>query len=340
MTRASPERTAAFRAAACTRGDLRTSLSHFRRAGEIWCSSIGLSLANGDTADALVAKAIAYGINVFEAAPAMQSALGRALRSAPREQLTVVALGGMLTDIPTPFGARRMEIETRYVARGILDWSDLTVSLHCLAPAYLAHELERTREQLGTIDAYLLDRPEIHLAALPPREFRMRMMRAFETLERACEEDRLASYGLHVSDPRSPLSLDELMGWAREVGGEAHHLRALRVSVSIASPHAIALRNQRGRSLLAAARDHGLFVLAVHEPLDGTLEHAYRSELPGLVSDEQRALQFARSAPAVGTVLVAAGDLDALQEAAEVARIPPAAEQTILALLEAASSGT
>ena len=58
---------------------------------------------------------------------------------------------------------------------------------------------------------------------------------------------------------------------------------------------------------------------------------AYRSMVTMLDSgaDAQRAIQFARSTPGVGTALVGMKGLDHVEENGRVARVPPAAGETI-----------
>lgn len=349
-SRATAAGTAEFRELACNRVDLRASFCHFRRIAELWCSSIALSV-DAATADELLAAAAAYGINVVQTPlrdrDNAQRAAGRAIADGilherfARDQLLVTALGGVMSALePLSLGERLAQLEDRYLRSGLVAWSDLTPTMHCLAPRYLADEALRTCDNLGvgTIDVYLVDRPEMHLAHLPYGEFASRMRHAFAALEQLCADGKLVTFGIATADPS--LSLSDLIGWAREVGGDAHHFRALQLPVGLSSTRALldATQSRDGvkRSLLDAAGHHGLFTLAAHEPLDGaTLQPFFRNELAGLSSDEQRALQFARSAPGVSTALVHPTDVFELQEAAEVARIPPVAGETIVALLQA-----
>jgi aryl-alcohol dehydrogenase-like predicted oxidoreductase len=339
--RATAGGTAAFAERACQRVDLRTSLCHFRRAGALHASSIAL-LLDAATADELLPPALDYGINVVQAplGDEAQAAAGRAIAECirrercAREELVVTALGGVMASLaPLTLGSRLARIEDDFIRRDLLTWSELTPSLHCLAPRYLAQEVAAAAARLavGAVDFYLIDRPEAHRQQLSRAGFADRMRRAFAALEALCADGTLAAFGIATADasPAAAEFVGELVGWAREVGGDGHHLRALQTAVGLSSTPATL-------ALLDGARRHGLFTFAVHEPLAGaTLQPFFRNELAGLASDEQRALQLARSAGGVGTVVVHPADVFELQEAAEVARIPPAAAETVQALIQA-----
>src|SRR5262249_38363934 len=97
-------------------------------------------------------------------------------------------------------------------------------------------------------------------------------------------------------------------------------------------PEAHALANQGGRSPFAAARDAGLLVMTSGSILQGKLTRLpadARASLdaPGLATDAQRALQFARSAPGVTTALVGAKRVAHVEENARLLSAAPLAER-------------
>ena len=124
---------------------------------------------------------------------------------------------------------------------------------HCMTPKYLAAMLEMSRRNLGldTIDIYYVHNPETQLAVVDRKEFLARIGKAFEFLERAVTENKIAYYGVATwnglraqQTERMWLSLDELLRVAREVGGDDHHFRAIQLPYNLAMPEAVTLANQ------------------------------------------------------------------------------------------------
>jgi aryl-alcohol dehydrogenase-like predicted oxidoreductase len=127
------------------------------------------------------------------------------------------------------------------------------------------------------------------------------------------------------------LSLAELEGIAREIAGDAHHFRVVQVPYNLAMTEAFALANQplRGEtvSLLEAARQLDVYVMTSASIYQGQLARnlppIVADFLPGLESDAQRALQFVRSTPGVGTALVGMKQVAHVEENARVAEVAP-----------------
>ncbi len=261
----------------------------------------------------------------------------------------VATKGGFL-----PFdGARprdpRRYVEETYVRPGIFTWEEFAAGCHCMTPRYLADQLERSRHNLGlaTIDAYYLHNPETQLTEVPREEFTRRIRAAFEVLEAACAEGKIGLYGTATwngyRQPREAadyLSLADLVAAAREVGGAGHHFRVLQLPYNLAMLEAFGLANQRvdGREapLLEAARAHGCYVMTSASILRGRLARnlpaALGDYLGGLETDAQRAIQFVRSTPGVGTALVGMKRVGHVEENARVAQVPPVPEESLRAL--------
>ena len=112
-------------------------------------------------------------------------------------------------------------------------------------------------------------------------------------------------------------------------------------------PEALTVANQptdgRMASLLDAARDWGFYVMASASILQGRLARnlpaTLGSYLDGLDTDAQRALQFVRSTPGMGTALVGMKRVAHVEENARVARIPPVPPDTLLSLFRGAGPG-
>jgi aryl-alcohol dehydrogenase-like predicted oxidoreductase len=345
--RATAEGTARFRdAAAAARG-------HFRQVlGGLWISSLGIGtyLGRDDTRnDALytesIRRALQLGINVIDTAinyrnQRSERAVGAALRGTGvvRDQIVLCSKGGYL-----PFdGGRpsdlRSYFEETFLRPGILKPEEIVDGCHSLAPRFLDDQMDRSRRNLGVecIDLYYLHNPETQLGEVPRVEFHRRLRAAFEALERACADGRIASYGAATwnglrIDPgeRKYLSLAELLEAARDAGGGAHHFRAIQVPFNIEMDEAVTFRNQGGRTLLEAAHEGGVAVFTSASILQGRLaQHLpqpVREVLGELRTDAQRALQFARSAPGVACALVGMKTPAHVDENAAVAKLPPLA---------------
>ncbi|MBI3456709.1 MAG: aldo/keto reductase [Candidatus Rokubacteria bacterium] len=361
--RATPEGTAAYG----QRMADRTAAGHFREHAGRWLSSLGLGTYLGEDDDptddlyrAAVVRALELGVNVLDSAINYRSqrserVIGQALRLAferrlvRREEVLVATKGGFLPfDGSRPRDPRRY-VEETYIRPGIFTWEEFAAGCHCMAPRYLADQLERSRRNLGlaAIDVYHVHNPETQLAEVSREEFMRRIRAAFEVLEAACAEGKIGVYGTATwngyRQPREApdyLSLADLVGVAREVGGAGHHFRVLQFPYNLAMLEAFGLANQRldGREapLLEAARAHGLYVMTSASILQGRLARnlpaALRDSLGGFDTDAQRAIQFVRSTPGVGTALVGMKRVGHVEENARIAQVPPVPEETLQAL--------
>jgi predicted aldo/keto reductase-like oxidoreductase len=127
---------------------------------------------------------------------------------------------------------------------------------------------------------------------------------------------------------------------AREVGGPDHHFRFVQLPYNLAMLEAFTGANQtvdgRTASVLEAAAAHGIYVMTSASILQGRLARslpaALREHVPDLETDAQRALQFVRSTPGVGTALVGMRRTAHVDENARVAQAAPLDESVFGAL--------
>jgi len=321
--RATAEATRAF----AERHGPRVVRGHFREHRGLRLSSIGIGTYLGpadDASDAMyresIVEALRLGVNVIDTAVSYRAqrserAVGLAIRDAlrdgviaRREEVVVATKGGFV-----PFdGARPRDpdawIRDTYVRTGIVLPGDLVQGCHSIAPGYLRDQIARSRRNLGleTMDVYFLHNPETALDAMPREEFLDRMRRAFDALERECEAGRLGAYGTATwggyraaRGARERLSLAELLGIARGVGGEAHRFRFVELPLNAAMTEARDDANQELASgapatLLDAASEAGVFVFT-----SASLDQARRLRTPAA-----SALEAVRTTPGVGTALV------------------------------------
>ncbi|HMK21462.1 MAG TPA: aldo/keto reductase, partial [Terriglobales bacterium] len=237
-------------------------------AGELWLSSIGLGTYLGepdDPADAAyteaVSLAIACGINVLDTAinyrhQRSERNIGSALEGAiaqgavRRDEVVVCTKAGYLSFdsnlSPDPRGYFLRE----YIESGIIDPKELAGGMHCIAPAYLRNQIERSRRNLGleTIDVFYLHNPETQLAEVSRDIFHERVKRAFSLLESCVKDHKLRFYGMatwnafRVPDgARDSVNLAEVVSIAHDVAGEGHHFRFIQLPFNLAMPEAYGL---------------------------------------------------------------------------------------------------
>lgn len=331
---------------------------HFRRAaglGTLASLGIGTYLGREDDAtDRLyrraVARAVEGGVNVIDTAvnyrhQRSERAVGAALADlvargvVQRDEVVVATKGGYIPfDGAFPPDPRRYFTET-YLEPGIIAPGDV-VGLHCMTPRYLADQLARSRANLGleTIDVYYLHNPEEELAELDRAAFMARVRAAFAFLEEAARQARIGCYGAatwsgfrQMPTARDYLSMAELVEAARDVGGPDHRFRVIQLPYNLAMTEAFTRANQRvGGEIvtpLEAARRLDLYVMVSASVYQGQLARdlppVIAEYLPGLDTDAQRALQFVRSTPGVGTALVGMKTLAHVEENLALATRPP-----------------
>jgi aryl-alcohol dehydrogenase-like predicted oxidoreductase len=341
---------------------------HFRRpkhvpgADELWLSSIGLGTYLGEPDDAAdrnyteaIATALRSGINVLDTAinyrhQRSERNLGAALQQRiesgelKRDEVLVCTKAGYLSfDGSLPADPRAYFIR-EYVESGILDPKQMVGGMHCMAPAYLENQIERSKRNLGleTIDVFYLHNPESQLAEISREVFRQRLRDAFAMLENLVKAGSLRHYGMATwsafrlpEASRDYISLAEAVELAREVGGDKHHFRFIQLPFSLAMPEAYALANQavtdqssrkQKQSLLSTAAQLGVAVVGSATLQQGQLTHGlpdFVGRILGLKSDAENAIQFSRSAPGITTSLVGMGHNERVAANLKPALVPP-----------------
>jgi len=318
---------------------------------------------------AVVSRALRSGLNVVDTAAHYRwgralAAVGAGLhdalaRGVAREAVFVVSKGGFVTfpegrpPDPEAWFAERVE------ARGLGRREDLAKGVHCLSPEYLLHQLDLSREAIGveTLDAFLVDQPEVHIPLIGKERLNRKLLAVFTALERAVREGRLRFYGIatfHAMrvETDNPLfqSLTSMLGLAEKAAREAsgderarHHFRLVTIPFNLAMTegftrfsHATGQGNIA--STLQAAHQLRVYVMGSHALAKGRLAREDWPPLaaltPALAGPAQRAIQFARSTPGLGTALVGMRRLAHLEDALAVARVPPLEKKAYLSLYE------
>ena len=311
--------------------------------GELVASSIGIGTYLGecdDTDDAAYAAAIRAaieaGVNVIDTSinyrcQRSERTIGQALTAAvaagvvARDELIICTKGGYIPLDSTPPATRddyHTYLQRTFVDAGIVSAEDVVGGGHSLSTSFLAHQIAASQANLGvrTLDVYYLHNPEQQLDSVQPARFRTILRRAFALLEERVESGDIGCYGCATwnglrtpPDTRGHLDLSELVGIARDVGGDNHHFRVVQFPLNLAMSEAVRTPTQRlgGRRvvpLLQAATELGVSIVAsaslMQARLTSGLPAAVQDSFPALATDAQRAIAFVRSLPGVSCALV------------------------------------
>jgi len=334
-------------------------------------SSLGVGTFPGAADDvtdvavaAIVAQALQAGINVIDtgahyrygrAPRAAGAGIARAMAAGiRREEFFVLGKGGFLT-----FPEGRPEDPAAFfrdeiAAKGLGKEEDLARGVHCLSPEYLLWQLDQVRRQTGleTLDVFLVDQPEVHIPLIGKERMYQKLLAVFAALEEAVRAGKLRYYGISTfhacrveTDHLLFQSLTSLIGLAEKAAGQGnrHHLRVVQMPFNALMPEAYTRFSQvtgQGNiaSTIQAAFQLKLTVMASHPLGKGLLAReevpALQTAMPELANAAQRAMQFVRSTPGVGTALVGLSDPAHLADLLAVAQNLPLPKERYLAMYE------
>ena len=322
-------------------------------AGELAASSLGIGTYLGECDDAddasyaaAIRAALQRGINVIDSSinyrcQRSERVVGETLRAAiadglvKRDEVIICTKGGYVPLDGAPPRSRDDYLEylqRTFVDPGIVAPEDIVGGGHALSPSFIAHQIKASQANLGvrTLDVYYLHNPEQQLDSVQPARLRTILRRAFALLEERVESVDIGCYGCATwnglrtpPDTRGHLDLSELVGIARDVGGDNHHFRVVQLPINLAMSEAIRVPTQRlgGRRVvppLQATAELGISVVAsaslMQSRLTSELPGAVRDTFPSLTTDAQRALAFVRSLPGVTCALVGMRTLAHVEE--------------------------
>jgi aryl-alcohol dehydrogenase-like predicted oxidoreductase len=367
---ATPEGTARY--AARLQGTVAEG--HFREFQGLQISSIGLGTYLGEHdagTDAqyrhAIMRAVELGCNLIDTAvnyrfQQSERAIGQALAALfeqgrlQRDELVIATKGGF---IPFDGGPPRSQqelfgyVERTFIQPGIIKTADIVAGCHCMTPAYLQHQLNTSLHNLGLecVDIYFVHNPETQLEEIPRADFVQRMRTAFQALEGNVTAAKLRWYGTATwegfrrpSEAQDYLALGELVSAAHDAGSDGHHFRVIQLPHNLAMPEALTQQNQQvdGQTLspLEAAQAWGIYVLCSASILQSRLTRGLPEVLAQvfrLDTDAQRAIQFVRSSPGVGSALIGMKQVRHVEENLAVAKVPPASLEQFMQLFERSS---
>lgn len=335
-------------------------------------STIGLGTYLGepdDVTDVLyteaIVEAVGLGINHVDSAinyrfQRSERAIGEALRRVlagglvDRSEIVVATKGGYVPfdgAPPSGPGAAREYVSREFLSPGVCKAADFANQYrHCIAPGYLANQIDRSCENLGieTIDVYYLHNIEGQIAEVGRETFEQRVRDAFGLLESKVQEGRIARYGLATwngfrSEPGSKdyLPLERIVTLAHEAGGEGHHFRVIQLPYNLAMTEAFGYFNQpvgeKVSTALEAAGRLGVSAVASASLLQSRLAEDLPPEVVAafdVPSDALRAVQFVRSTPGVASALVGMSHTRHVRENATLLGLPLADESAVFGLFD------
>ena len=309
--------------------------------GGIAASSIALGTYLGESDDATdemyaeaLRVALTSGINVIDTAinyrcQRSERVIGRVLQELMeesrirRDEVVLCTKAGYIPLDGCPPASREeydAYVTREYRESGLVSAAELVAGGHCIAPRFLLDQLHRSMSNLGVqgLDCFYVHNPEAQLAAISSRELTARLRLAFETLEACVQRGEITVYGCATwSGLRLPagsqghLSLYDMVGAARDVAGEAHHLRVIQLPINLTMSEAVRVstqRDTRGRlvHVTEAVGELGIDLVASAPLLQGQLTRGLPVQVLELFgsSDAQAAIGFVRAVPKVISVAV------------------------------------
>jgi aryl-alcohol dehydrogenase-like predicted oxidoreductase len=347
--------------------------SYFRPYEDGVVSSIGLGTYLGDPTDEVddryreaVATALDAGCSVVDTAinyrcQRSERVVGDAIAASDtdRDALLLATKGGFVPFDERPPADPEQYVRSEYVEPGLVDPADLARGRHCLSPAFLEDQLERSRENLGVdvIDLYYVHNPETQLAERPPQAVYDQLEAAFERLERLRADGLLRGYGVASwdcfrvpPDDDSFLSLPEVVSRAgaaaESVGHDRMGLKALQLPYNLTMPEAVTAQIHSGpagpQTALGYARDVGLYVFTSASIMQGQLATAVPDDVAATSPGEtpaQQAINVARSTPGVTCSLVGSTQAAHVEENLAAGQFDPMPAEDIATLLDRGSGG-
>jgi aryl-alcohol dehydrogenase-like predicted oxidoreductase len=342
---------------------------HYRDFMGLTVSSLGLGTYLGRPDDAddrlyveAVKAALASGINLIDSAinyRCMRSernigqALGELIKEGKvhREEVVICTKGGFIPFDGAPPPDFEGYFHDNYVKTKICGPKDVVAGCHCMTPAYLNSQVEKSLKNLGLdcIDLFYLHNPEMQLDEVSRTEFLYRLDHAFEELERLAQVGKIKAYGTATwngyrvpSNSQDYLSLHDVLKTAEKAGRGNHHFKAVQLPYNLGMAEAYGMANQVLGSqtvpLLEAAKANNVAVFTsasiLQSRLTRNLPEAVAETFPGLATDAQRAIQFVRSTPGVTAALVGMKRREHVEENLKVAAVSPAPAGKIQELFE------
>lgn len=321
---------------------------YFRYIDDCFVSSIGAGTYLGEPTDEVddsyreaLITALENGINVIDTAinyrcQRSERVIGQAIADATvdREAVFVATKGGYLPFDEHPPADPEAYVRSKFIESGVMDPEDLTEGLHCITPEYIDQQLNWSLTNLGLnqIDLYYIHNPEAQLSIRSREAVYNQLEAAFTRLEERASAGDIRRYGVATWDAfrvdesaESYLSLSEIVSRARAAadatGNTESHLRAIQLPFNPLMADAFTVWSHETangeRNALGFARDTGLSVFTSGSLAKGRLTEGLPEGIDVWIPGDtpsQRAINFARSAPAVTSALVSMRSTEDIEE--------------------------
>jgi aryl-alcohol dehydrogenase-like predicted oxidoreductase len=327
-------------------------------------SSVGLGTYLGlpnDSDDKLyvgaIKAALLSGCNLLDSAinyRCMRSErnIGQALkeliaeRKITREEVVVCTKGGFIPfDGGTPANPAQY-FHDQYIQPGLCTPNDIVAGCHCITPAYLRNQVERSLKNLSLecLDLFYIHNPETQLDAVARDVFYTKLEQTFAELEKLVAEGKIRAYGTATwngyrvaPQAQDHLSLIDVLKAAQKAGGNGHHFKAVQLPYNMGMAEAWGYPSQVLGSqtvpFLEAAKSNQIAVFTSASILQGKLASKLPAVIaetfPGFKTDAQRAIQFTRSTPGVTAALVGMKRKEHVEENLKAMETTPAGKEKI-----------
>ncbi len=297
--------------------------------------------------------ALEKGVNVVDTAinyrnMRSERVIGNVLSEVGREKAVISTKGGYLA-VPPDVSDATVWFRETLVKTGIVNPNDITETGNVLTKNYINWAFHKSLDNLKTdyIDVYYLHNPEDQLLKFSRDEFYKKLEDVFSLLEEFVKQGKLKYYGLATwngfrvpSDNRQYLNLKEIKDIAEKVSGKDNHFKFIQLPYNIAMTEAYTLKNQnidgKNFSTLEAAEKLGIYTYISAPLLQSRLIRPVAPEILqifGVNKPSHIPIQFVRSTPGVGTVLIGTSKKHHLLENLEIENVPPLSREQIEALL-------
>lgn len=303
-----------------------------------------------------IKKGIELGVNVVDTAinyrdMESERVILEVLQEVDRSKVIISTKGGYFPrDNRLKIDNITKYLKEEFIDKGIITKDDITPYGNILTPKYIDWSFEKSLENLKTnyIDVYFLHNPEDQLQIVSKEKFYQKLWTVFRLLEGKVKEGKLRYYGLATwngfrveeSHPQH-LNLYEIFKIAKEVGGENHHFRFIQLPYNIAMIEAFKLKNQpyEGKyySTLELANKLEIYTYISAPLLQKRVLRNFPEnvkEMFKVKKDVHIPIQFVRSIPYVGTVLIGMSKVEHLLENIEIENYPKLEESEILNIIE------
>lgn len=315
--------------------------SHWRRTSTgLTISSLGVGTYMGmpdDETDTLVKNAIVKSVssgllNHIDTAinyryQKAERSVGRALKALieeegyKREELFVSSKIGYVPE-DADKGVPGKAIIGELKGKKLITDEDVPGGIHCMHPAFLKDQLQKSLDNLGlqTLDLlYLHNTAESQMPLIHEPVYWERLKNAFEFCENAIKEKKIVNYGLAswicfrspITEHEIHLSLERVIRLAESIAGPDHGMKYIQVPINLMMPEAFVHKWQEFRGteeiLLNVAKELGVNVVVSSPLLQGKIIDLKLSKtMIGIDLQACKHLQLIRSIPsgALKSVLV------------------------------------